>query len=160
MVGGFLYSRTASGAGFLAKGKMMVNSTVWKLDPRGNQYDAEFAAAEKANGLPAGLLRRMAYQESRFDPAAKSPAGALGLMQFMPKTAASMGFSPLDPHASIKNAGIMMRGLIKQFGRVDYALAAYNWGAGNMSRYLAGQTKMPAETVAYMQQAADVGAVA
>lgn len=139
------------------KGQQIMNSALWKIDPRGNKYDPAFVAAETANGLPAGLLRRMAYQESRFNPAVRSPAGAIGLMQFMPATAAAYGLNPLDPVASINAAGKMMLSLHKQFGRWDYALAAYNWGSGNLTKYLAGKRTMPAETVAYMAQASDLG---
>lgn len=136
-----------------------VASMVWKIDPRGNKYDAAFTAAEQANGLPAGLLRRMAYQESRFNPAAKSPVGALGLMQFMPATARDFGINPLDPFASIKAAGLYMARLHRSTGTWGDALAAYNWGLGNVQKWKAGQRTMPAETVAYMTQAADVGVV-
>lgn len=142
------------------KGNEIMNSVsnaVWLLDPRGNKYDAQFAAAETKYGLPKNLLRRMAYQESRFNPAAKSLAGALGLMQFMPATAKSYGIDPLNPAQSIDAAGKMMAQMYKQFGSWSKALAAYNWGSGNLTKFLAGQKTMPAETVAYMKQAADLG---
>lgn len=141
------------------KGKQLMSTTIWKLDPRGNKYDTAFTAAETAHGLPAGLLRRMAYQESRFNPTARSPVGASGLLQFMPATAKAYGIDPLDPFASITAAAKMMQSLHKQFGRWDYALAAYNWGSGNLTKFIAGARTMPAETVAYMAQASDVGVV-
>lgn len=132
-----------------------VNSALWKIDPRGNKYDAAFAAAEQANGLPAGLLRRMAYQESHFNPSARSPVGALGLMQFMPATAADFGINPLDPFQSIAAAGRYMAQLYRMAGSWRGAVAAYNWGIGNVQRK--GLAAAPKETVAYMQIAADVG---
>lgn len=133
----------------------LMNSALWKIDPRGNQYDPYFADAEQKNGLPAGLLRRMAYQESRFNPSAKSPVGALGLMQFMPATAQDYGINPLDPHQSIYAAGRYMASLFKQAGSWKAAVAAYNWGIGNVLNK--GLANAPKETVAYMQIAADVG---
>lgn len=144
----------AVGAVVLFGGKKVVDN-FWKIDPRGNKYDALFNAAEARYGLPAGLLRRMAYQESRFNPSAKSQVGALGLLQFMPATAASFGINPLDPVQSIDAAGKYMAQLRKQAGSWTGAVAAYNWGIGNVLRK--GLANAPAETVAYMQIAADVG---
>lgn len=107
------------------------------------------------HGLPAGLLRRMAYQESRFNPSARSPVGALGILQFMPTTAAEFKINPLDPFASIEAAGKYMAQLKKSTGTWTGALAAYNWGIGNVQRK--GLSAAPKETVAYMAMAADVG---
>lgn len=135
-------------------GKKAVDN-IWKIDPRGNKFDPLFDAAEKANGLPPGLLRRMAYQESRFNPEARSPVGALGLMQFMPATAKEFNINPLNPAQSIAAAGKYMAQLHKQAGNWKGAVAAYNWGIGNVLRK--GLAKAPAETIAYMQIAADVG---
>lgn len=145
----------AAGAAVVIFGGKKVVDNVWKIEPRGNKYDALFMAAEKANGLPAGLLRRMAYQESRFNPSARSPVGALGLMQFMPATAKQFGIDPLNPAQSIAAAGKYMAQLYKQAGSWRAAVAAYNWGIGNVLRK--GIAAAPAETVAYMQIASDVG---
>jgi soluble lytic murein transglycosylase-like protein len=147
----------AGGLVIMAKGKAAnaLNSAFWKVDPRGNKYDAQFLATEKQYGLPSGLLRRMAYQESRFNPLARSPVGALGLMQFMPKTAAQFNINPLDPVQSIKAAGLYMSQLYRQTGTWSAALAAYNWGIGNVKNK--GLAKAPAETLAYMKMAKDVG---
>jgi len=133
----------------------VMNSVIWKIDPRGNKYDAAFAAAERANGLPAGLLRRMAYQESHFNPNARSPVGAVGLMQFMPATARDFGIDPLDPFQSITAAGRYMAQLYRMAGSWRGAVAAYNWGIGNVLKK--GLSAAPRETVAYMQIATDVG---
>lgn len=127
----------------------------WKIDPRGNQYDAAFSAAEKKYILPAGLLRRMAYQESRFNKDAVSPVGAIGLMQFMPATAKDFGIDPHDPIASINAAGEYMSQLYRATGTWTNALAAYNWGLGNLRKK--GFANAPAETVAYAKMANDVG---
>lgn len=151
--------KTPTGTLIITKVTSAINSAVWSIDPRGNQYDAQFTATELKYGLPKGLLRRMAYQESRFNPAAKSPVGASGLMQFMPATAAAYGFDPLNAVYSIEYAGQMMHGLYKTFGQWGLALAGYNWGSGNVAKFLAGTKTMPAETIAYMKQATDVGVV-
>ena len=69
--------------------------------------------------------------ESNFNPNAVSPAGAQGIAQFMPATAASYGLrDPFDPIASIAAQARMMGGLLRQFGSVQLALAAYNAGPG------------------------------
>lgn len=128
---------------------------MWKLDPRGNQYDHLFTAAEQRYGLPAGLLRRMAYQESRFNPAAVSPVGAVGILQFMPATAKEFGIEPRNAAQSIDAAGKYMAQLYKATGTWTKALAAYNWGVGNVMRK--GMSAAPAETVAYAAMAQDVG---
>lgn len=127
----------------------------WKIDPRGNKYDAAFTAAETKYHLPDGWLRRQAWQESRFNPNARSKAGALGLMQFMPATAKEYGIDPLNPLQSIDAAGKYMAKLYRQTGSWAKAAAAYNWGIGNLQRN--GIQNAPAETLAYMKIAADVG---
>lgn len=139
---------------FILLGKKAVNN-LWKIDPRGNKYDALFAAAEHKYFLPEGLLRRMAYQESRFDREAVSPVGAVGLMQFMPATAAEYGIDPRDAAQSINAAGAYMARLYKITGTWSKALAAYNWGVGNVQRK--GMERAPAETVAYAAMAQDLG---
>ena len=67
--------------------------------------------------------------ESDFDPNAGSPAGAQGIAQFMPGTAASYGLTnPFDPVAAIDAEAHLMSDLIAQFGSPELALAAYNAG--------------------------------
>jgi soluble lytic murein transglycosylase-like protein len=67
--------------------------------------------------------------ESNFNPAAVSPAGAQGIAQFMPATAAAYGLrDPFDADAAIDAQARLMGDLLGQFGKVDLALAAYNAG--------------------------------
>ena len=69
--------------------------------------------------------------ESGFDPNAGSPAGAQGIAQFMPGTAASYGLTnPFDPVAAIDAQAHLMSDLLRQFGSPELALAAYNAGPG------------------------------
>lgn len=115
--------------------------------------------AERDHGLPAGLLARLLYQESRYrtdiiNGTTRSPAGAIGIAQFMPATAAELGVDPLNPISSIYGAAQYLRRLYDNFGDWKRALAAYNFGWGNVER---GRT-WPAETVAYVRDiSADVG---
>jgi soluble lytic murein transglycosylase-like protein len=77
----------------------------------------------------------MASQESGFNSSAVSPAGAQGLMQFMPATAAGLGVNAMDPASAIDGAARYLSSLTKQFGSTQLALAAYNAGPGTVSRY-------------------------
>jgi soluble lytic murein transglycosylase-like protein len=87
-------------------------------------------AAERWN-VSAALLAAQLYAESGFNPFAVSPAGALGIAQFMPGTAAARGLAnPFDAARAIDAQAHLMRDLLRQFGSVPLALAAYNAGPG------------------------------
>jgi len=86
-------------------------------------------------GVPTRLLSALLYHESRFNPKAKSRAGAMGIAQFMPGTARGMGVDPWDPKSAIMGAARYLRNLYNQFKRWDLALAAYNAGPGRVQRY-------------------------
>jgi cell wall-associated NlpC family hydrolase len=98
-------------------------------------YAVQFAAAEKKYNLPTGMLAAVAQQESGGNASAVSPAGAEGLMQLMPSTAASHGVNAFDPSQAIDAAASILSGNLKQFGSVQLALAAYNAGAGAVQQY-------------------------
>jgi hypothetical protein len=101
----------------------------------GTPYASLFAQAQTRYGVPATLLAAVARQESGFDPNAVSAAGARGLMQLMPSTAATLGVNPDDPAQAVDGAARLLRDLIGEFGRTDLALAAYNAGPGAVHRY-------------------------
>lgn len=94
-----------------------------------------FRAAGAKYGVPAQLLAAVARAESNFRTDARSPAGALGLMQFMPATAAGMGVNPMDPASAIDGAARYLQANYNRFGSWDLALAAYNAGPGAVSKY-------------------------
>lgn len=118
---------------------MTTAATVWIVPAvyrkRAEPYLAAFSAAEAKYGLPNGLLNRMAYQESRYNKDARSSKGAVGLMQFMPATAADFGIDPKDPFQSIDAAGRYMNRLYARFKDWKQAIAAYNAGPGNVAKY-------------------------
>ena len=80
-------------------------------------------------GVPPALMAGQLMAESGFDPNAGSPAGAQGIAQFMPSTAAAYGLTnPYDPVAAIDAEAHLMSDLLRQFGSPELALAAYNAG--------------------------------
>jgi hypothetical protein len=107
-------------------------------------------AAQRWN-VGAALLAAQLYQESHFNPFARSKAGALGLAQFMPGTAAAYQLSdPFDGESSIMAQAHLMHDLLAQFGSVPLALAAYNAGSRAVSR--CGCIPPFPETVAYVAE--------
>ena len=81
--------------------------------------------------VSAGLLAAQLMAESGFNPDAVSPAGAQGIAQFMPGTAAGYGLrDPFDPVAAIDAQAHLMSDLLRRFRSVPLALAAYNAGPG------------------------------
>ncbi|MFN8121982.1 MAG: lytic transglycosylase domain-containing protein [Thermoleophilia bacterium] len=107
--------------------------------------------AASANGLDPALVAAVTRAESGFRVDAGSPAGAQGLMQLMPSTAAGLGVT--DIHDAAQNLGAGSRYLkqqIERFGDLRLALAAYNAGPGAVSRY--GGVPPYAETQAYVDK--------
>ncbi len=94
------------------------------------------ASAQKYN-LPAELLWAVAHVESAFDPAAKSPVGAGGLMQIIPETAKRFGVTDVnDPAQAIPAAAKYLSFLLKRYkGDAVKAIAGYNAGEGNVDKY-------------------------
>ncbi len=107
-------------------------------------------------GIDPNLFTRQINQESRFNPNASSPAGAEGIAQFMPATAASMGVDPWDPTSALYGGARLMGQLSQQFGgNYAQALAAYNAGPGAVQYAIkAGGSNwynyLPAETQNYV----------
>lgn len=118
------------------------------LDPK---LDNLFTNLEGQYNLPTGLLKSVAYTESRYNPNATSPVGAKGLFQFMPETAKQYGVDVSDPVSSAEGAAKMYATLLKQNGGdLDKALAGYNWGQGNLNKK--GLDNAPQETKNYINQ--------
>jgi soluble lytic murein transglycosylase-like protein len=119
-----------------------------------------FSSEGAANGMPAGLLEAVAWRESRFlpeviDGSRTSSAGAVGIMQVVPRWHPALGEAGArDPARAIPYAADYLRKLERQFGSWRLALAAYNWGPGNLSKwqddYEVGA--WPAETRTYVEE--------
>ena len=99
-------------------------------------------------GFPRLFWPDFIQQESGFNPNAVSSAGAEGIAQFMPATAAGMGVDPYDPTSAINGAAQMLGSYTRQFGSYADALAAYNAGSSAVERY--GGIPPYAETQAYV----------
>jgi len=109
-------------------------------------------SAARANDLPLVFLTRLIWQESRFRAYAVSPAGALGVAQFMPNTAAWVGLAdPFDIVMAIDKSAEFLRNLKDQFGNLGLAAAAYNAGPKRVRDWLTKRRSLPAETRAYVQ---------
>lgn len=94
--------------------------------------------AAQSNNLPVHFFISLLFQESRFNPAEVSTAGALGIAQFMPETAADMGLeNPFDPAQAIPASARLLRNLVAQFGNLGLAAAAYNAGPRRVQDWLA-----------------------
>ena len=81
------------------------------------------------------LLQSLVKQESGFSNAAISPVGALGFCQLMPATATELGVDPSDPTQNLDGGARYLATQLDSFGRIDFALAAYNAGPGNVQKY-------------------------
>lgn len=134
-------------------------------------YRALIAELAAARGYDAAVLAAQIWQESRFNPMAVSPAGARGLMQFMPKTwewARTMGWVPRganinDPGLNIQAGIRYMQWLLTRYRAATHplqlALAGYNCGQGNVDKAISSSGRsdwdgvkpfLPAETRDYV----------
>ena len=134
---------TTASAGLLATGASELPADV--------PFGAEITAAAKKHGIDPALLAGLVKQESGFNPNAGSPAGARGLAQPMPGTAAGLGVTDvLDPLQSLDGGAKYLRQQLDAFGGdVTKALAAYNAGPGAVQRY--GGVPPYAETQNYVR---------
>lgn len=124
-------------------------------------YDALIDSAANRHGVPADMFKRLLHTENTTgNPHATSGKGAIGLAQLMPETAESLGVDPHNPHASIDAAARYLRALYRQFGNWEHAVEAYNFGPGNLQKFLQHKIKpspndkikdLPSETKKYVK---------
>jgi soluble lytic murein transglycosylase-like protein len=101
--------------------------------PPGTPYAAEFVAAGERHGISPTILAAVGFVESSYRPDAVSSAGAIGVMQLMPATAASLGVNASDPASAIEGAARLLSSFRDRFGSIELALAAYNVGPGTIA---------------------------
>jgi len=116
---------------------------------------ATVTEAAQRSGIPASWIRAVMQAESGGDARAVSPKGAMGLMQIMPETWATLrlryglGVDPFDPHDNIIAGAAYLRELHDRYGSPSF-LAAYNAGPARYEDHLATGRPLPAETRAYV----------
>jgi len=124
---------------------------VRKASDRASQYEPIILQASKTYAVEPGLIRAVIRAESNFKNESTSPKGAMGLMQIMPETAKDLGIrDAYDPQQNIMGGTRYLKSLLDRYrGDVPTALAAYNWGMGNVERR---PDKLPRETRVYISR--------
>ena len=117
------------------------------LCPLPQRYRGAFEAAARDTNLPLALLVSVAEVESNLDHAARSEAGARGLLQVMPPTAAELRLDPDRPDTNVLAGARYLNLMLSRFGSADLALAAYNAGPSAVERYVGAPG---GETITYV----------
>jgi hypothetical protein len=143
----------ASDAAILDAEKIPLPPVPKLIVPRSREEICEtLSKAAQNNDLPLPFFIRLLFQESRFRSGAVSPAGAQGIAQFMPATAAGEGLdNPFDPLQAIPASARLLRKLIGQFGNLGLAAAAYNAGPKRIQDWLEKKGALPEETQGYVK---------
>ena len=122
---------------------------IWGEKTKRQEIDEIIEDAAGQFGVEPSLIRAVISVESNGNPQAVSPAGAQGLMQLMPKTATELGVTdPFDPRQNIIAGTRYLSRLLDRYqGNQKLALAAYNWGMGNLEK---NPSALPRETRNYI----------
>jgi len=108
------------------------------------------SSGEAGGQITEALVKSLIRVESGGKQSAISPAGAIGLTQLLPGTAQDMGVNPYNAQENVVGGVKYLQKLLDQFGSIDAALAAYNWGPGNYQKFLSGRLAMPSAVKAYV----------
>jgi soluble lytic murein transglycosylase-like protein len=130
-----------------------VRATRYAASERGRQYDDLISEHCRLNGVRSDLVRAVMQVESAFNPNAKSPKGAMGLMQLMPATMRQYGVrNAFNPVENVRAGVAYLRELLNRYSdNEELALAAYNAGPGAVDKH--GQAVPPyRETQNYVAQ--------
>lgn len=145
------------GAAAVGLALYFVYSKPWTPPSAAEPYLPLIRKQEEANGLPHNLLARLLMQESDFNPNAHNVrTDARGMAQIVPRWHPNI-VDPFDPNEAIPYAAKYLARLHNNFGSWDVALAAYNWGWGNINKLIGqygnnGFEHMPEETRNYVTQ--------
>ena len=144
---GWLWIALGGGALLLAGGGAIA---VYQASANAKKYLPLVQSAAAQYGMPWQLLAAQIQQESNYDPNVISYAGAIGIAQFMPATAASNGVNPYDPNSAIPGMARLMSGYANQYGSWQQALGAYNAGPGAVDSALGQASQYGGGWLSYM----------
>lgn len=120
------------------------------VDPAVVPYASAFESAAQRHGVPAELLAAVGWVESRYQPDARSAAGAEGIMQLMPFVSEHLGVDPWDPVQAIDGGARVLADHHRRFGSWELAVAAYHAGAGAVAA--AGDQPPSERTATYVER--------
>jgi soluble lytic murein transglycosylase-like protein len=114
-----------------------VRATRFAASDRSRLYDEAIVEHARVHGIRSDLVRAVVQVESAFNPMARSPKGAMGLMQLMPATARQYGVTnPYNPAENIRGGVAYLKELLTRYrDNEELALAAYNAGPGAVDKY-------------------------
>jgi Transglycosylase SLT domain len=136
----------------VAATKVMLRTVIRSRDETSAAFRKLAEDAALAHGVPVDYFLKLIRQESGFNANVVSRAGAQGIAQFMPATAAGVGLKdPFDPAQALPKSAELLGALTAHFGNWGLAAAAYNAGPDRVRRWLAGSSRLPAETVVYVR---------
>lgn len=121
---------------------------MWETPARGKKFDEIFQAVTDRYELPDGLLSRIAWQESQYNPNARG-IGGLGLMQIGPITATTLRVNPFKPAQAVNGAARLLVRLYDKYDDWYLTLAAYNAGEGKVRKYGNDFERLPASIYNY-----------
>jgi soluble lytic murein transglycosylase-like protein len=156
-VGGYYSTAGDEESNAISDGLDDMNNIITGWPTGSAPYRAAIESAADTYGVPTGILAWLLWKESRYSPnivngSKRSRVGAMGIAQFMPATAVDelgSAAAALDPAIAIPGAARYLAKLWRATGTWAEALAAYNWGVGNVTRK--GIEAAPAETVDYYE---------
>jgi hypothetical protein len=135
----------------LRTSKTALHALVQSHDGDASVFKKLAEQAAIAHALPVDYFLRLISQESGFNPNSVSPAGAQGIAQFMPATATDRGLKdPFDPTEALPKSAELLNEFKMHFGNLGLAAAAYNAGPERVRRWLAGESRLPQETLNYV----------
>lgn len=148
----------------MAEQEMQMNTPAPAQRKGGHKYEDLVLAEAQRQGVDPMLARHVLYKETGNLPnpeSARSKAGAIGVMQLMPKTAKELGVDPTDPEQNVRGGIAYLRKMMDKYNDPVLAAAAYNAGPGRLDKALKGEglTALPRETRMYIAGLAEGGKV-
>jgi hypothetical protein len=148
----------------MAEQEMQANVPAAQRRTGGHKYEDLVLAEAQRQGIDPALARHVLYKETgnlANPETARSKAGAIGVMQLMPKTAKELGVDPTDPEQNVRGGIAYLRKMMDKYNDPVLAAAAYNAGPGRVDKALRGEglTALPRETRMYIAGLAEGGEV-